>query len=472
MRITFINLIVESMFMTKLSHAVRAKVLEHRMLVEQIEKKEFGLAQLSAQDELQQPEIRLHERVLSDIQYKGIVARAVGKSFEERCFVAKKDMDRFALIYNMDRARSRVDVMNRLIALMKKGHAWESSQSRRLRRQYKEKAAQLLDMLDRCDFNEEFFADGAVIELADITELTSEHLEFCSASAIVDKKPKKKGEVKSGDAAFFQELYHRGKRAAVFGIFDGFVDGKGEESKPSMLALGVLKEYVEKLRNVEDANQILHILTKYANEADATISDSMTNFGGATASVGVVFGKRLAYLNLGDSRIYGVSTDRGTGASVTKLTTDDGICGSIDKGIHINESVFSREAEFPHVYVGSFSQQIRGKYSGKRVLHPEFRLRSPNIGLADLTDLDMLVAMSDGVWRQLPFRCKNGAITAASGEETIAELINSIDRPNPQKVATSIYEHARGQMFGKKKIIGDYLSMPSPEDSAVVALSI
>ena len=84
----------------------------------------------------------------------------------------------------------------------------------------------------------------------------------------------------------------------------------------------------------------------------------------------------------------------------------------------------------------------------------------------------MLVAISDGVWRQLPFRCRNGAITAASGEETIAELINSIDRPNPQKVATSIYEHARGQMFGKKKIIGDYLSMPSPEDSAVVALSI
>jgi len=454
--------------MTKLSAVFRAKALEHKELVEKWEMREPSLPSL----EVQRPEIRTAERIIEDVQYSGIVARGIGKELYERTKVAKRDVDRFALIYSMSKTKFRNDVKIRLIPIMKRGYAWESPQSRKLRQQYVTKADQLFGMFDNCELDPEFFSEGADMEISTALSKTFENLEFCSAAAMVDKKPRKRKNDRSGDAVFFQELYHRGERSVLFGVFDGLVEGKGDESAPSALAIKILRGYVEKIRSTKNSGDIQQLLTEYANEADATISETMNNLGGTTASIGVIIGKEMTYLNIGDSRIYAVSV---AGVPIVKkITTDDGISGAVEKGAIIPASEFMRESAYPYLYLGSFSQQIQGRYSGKRVLHQGFKLRSPNIGTVRLDDYDIVLGVTDGIWRHLPMRVEeHGHVMDANCELSASEVIRSFKSKRPKEFVESLHEYARMNMgSAPRKIREGFSILPSPGDTGIIAVSI
>ncbi|MFA6530836.1 MAG: PP2C family serine/threonine-protein phosphatase [Candidatus Micrarchaeia archaeon] len=457
--------------MTMLSTSIRAKALEHKELVEQWGKKELvGKAAKSAG--IQRPETRTTERVMEDVQYTGIVTRGVGKEFHERTAIAKKDVDRFALIYSMSKQKFQADIKNRLIPIMRRGYAWESPQSRRLREQYMTKADKIFTMFDNCDINAEFFSEGAAIEIHSVSSKSMEDLEFCSAAGIVDKKPRKRKNDTSGDAVFFQELTQRGERAIMFGVFDGLVEGRGSESEASALAIKILKEYVEKIRDTRSHEDIQALLTQYANEADSTISETMNNLGGTTASIGVVSGKQMTYLNIGDSRIYAVSL---AGIPVVKkITTDDGIAGAVERGACIPLQEFVREAAFPYLYLGSFSQQINGRYAGKKVLHQGFTLRAPNIGTINISDYDMILGVTDGVWKHLPMKVEEkGFLVDANCELTASELIRGFKSKKPKDMVESLHEYARSNMnAGIVKVKNNYSVVSSPEDIGIVAVSV
>jgi serine/threonine protein phosphatase PrpC/protein-tyrosine-phosphatase len=446
----------------------RAKSIEHEALVKKLEeqpKESFRGAKTTSAG-IQKPEERLNERVLSDMQFRGIVTRAVGREFHERIHIAKQDIDRFALVYSMDKSRFRAQVRARLIPLMKRGHQWESPQSRRLRCDYFESADKLFGMFDNCELNSDFFTEGAAIEIAGVPSLKMEYLEFCSAAGLVDKKPRKRKEDPAGDALFFQELFHRGERAALFGVFDGLVEARGDESKPSGIAVRILKEYVERLRDTRNSDDILKLLISYANEADSEISSCMNNLVGSTASVGVLVGKKLTYLNVGDSRIYAASF--ANGARVKKITTDDGVGGALEAGASMPLSDFMREAEYPYLYLGSFSQQVRGRYSGKRVFHQGFTLKSPNIGTIDLSGYDLVFGVTDGVWNQVPLTLgRDGCITEAGSEQAMARVLDGFGKRSPKEFVESLYDYAKRSMAGNAKS-----RKAAARDAGIVALTV
>ncbi|MBI2079935.1 hypothetical protein HYT84_04155 [Candidatus Micrarchaeota archaeon] len=453
--------------MTRLSNALRASLLEHKELLESWEKKEPEAANV------QRPEERVVSRALEDIQFRGIITRGIGKEFWERIKLSKKDFDRFALIYKMNPSKFRVEVRRRLIPVMKRGYDWESTQSRRLRREYMTKTDHLCELLDQCDINDDFFADGALIEIAGSVDKTSEYLEFCSAAAVVDKKPRKRKEDASGDAVFFQELFQRGKRSAIFGVFDGLAerDGKISDRSASSLAIRLIRDYTEKIRNTQSLEEITDLLVKYANEADATISESTDGMGGTTASVGILMGKRLAYMNIGDSRIYGVSMNGDV--KVDKLTVDDGVSGVVERSGSLNIQDFWREASYPYLFLGSFSQKIHGKYGGKRVLHPSFVLKSPNIGIIDVSNYDMLLSVTDGFWRHLPFALKGERITDTSGVKGLTELLSTFSKGSPLAFAESLHDYAKKSMsVSKIKRTRNSIIIPSPGDIGILAMSV
>lgn len=453
--------------MTKLSSVLRAKAIEHKELVDSWSTKELAI-----QSELQKPEERLSEKIAQDTQFSGIVSLGIGKEFHERTKIAKKDIDRFALIYSMGRTKLRAEIRKRLIPVMKRGYEWESPQSRRLRKSYMEKADLLFTNFDNCELNSEFFQEGAAIEISEVLGKTLEHLEFCSAAGLVDKKPRARKNGRGADGVYFQEFYNRGTRIVLFGVFDGLAEGKEDDSKAAPLAIRILKEYSGKIKNAKNPEDIKQILTAYANEADATISESMNNLGGVTASIGVVVGKSLTYMNIGDSRIYAVSL---AGVPrVKKITTDDGISGAIDAGASIPVQEFMRESTFPYLYLGSFSQQINGRYSGKRVLHQGFSLRSPNIGTVELEEYDLLLGMTDGIWKHMPMMVEqNGTVADTKCEIPMAEVIRSFPSKKPKDMVESIHKYAKLNMSGKPmKIMGEYSVLPSSEDIGLLAVSI
>jgi serine/threonine protein phosphatase PrpC len=449
-----------------MSSAIRAKAIEHKELVERWSEKEALHAV-----EVMKPEQMLTQRVIGDVHYSGIVARGIGRELYERTKVVKKDVDRFALIYSMGKVKFKAEVKRRLIPIMKRGYAWESTQSRKLRQQYVKKADNLFGMLDMCELNPEFFKDGAAIEISGVHAKTFESLEFCSAAGMVDKKPRKRKEDISGDAVYFQELYLRGQRGLLFGVFDGLVEGRGDESAPSVLAIKILKEYADRISQTKSTEDIQELLIQYANEADATISEMMKNTGGSTASIGVLVGKQLTYMNIGDSRLYAVSL---AGVPLAKkITTDDGICGAIERGASIPVNEFMRESAYPYLYLGSFSQQIRGRYTGKKVFHQGFRLRSPNIGTIDLSNYDLVLGMTDGAWRHLPLKVEDrGMVTDASCELTLGDAARSFNYSSPKDFVESLHSYARLNMNGNSLRKNDYAVLPSPGDMGIIAASI
>lgn len=454
--------------MTKLSSLIQSKVAEHRTLIEKWEKKEYAPAQI------QRPEHRINDRIMANIRHRGVVSLGVGKEFHERTRIAKGDIDRFALLYSMGKAKFKSKVKMRIIPIMKRGYEWESYQSSKLRQEYHKGAEEVFGMFDMCELNTETFSDGAAIELHSSTSKSLEYLEFCSAAGIIDKKPRKRKEDKGGDAVFFKEMYSNGKRMALFGVFDGLADKRGDESQASSLALGILKNYAEKIKTAKSHEEIKEMLIRYANEADQKIGESMNNFGGTTASIGVVFGKILVYLNIGDTRIYAVSFKE-MKPKVKKITFDDGISSAIELGAGLPLSEFTMESGYPHLYLGSFSQQVYSRYSGKRVMHQGFILKHPNIGVVNLDGYDMVFAVTDGIWRQFPLKIsQNNIVTDSACEESAGDLIRMHGCRNPKDLVESLHIHAVTSMKSNmpRHLNNNYCINPTSEDVGALAFSI
>jgi serine/threonine protein phosphatase PrpC len=453
--------------MTRLSSLIQAKVAKHRELIERWDKKERP-------SPLQRPEHRINDRIMANIRHKGVVSLGVGKEFHERARIAKGDIDRFALLYSMGKGKFKSKVKMKIVPIMKRGYTWEDYQSSKLRQEYHRSADEVFGMFDTCDLNTETFSDGASIELHSALSKSSEYLEFCSAAGIVDKKPRKRKEDKGGDAVFFKEMYSNGKRMALFGVFDGLADKRGDESGASALAMEMLKNYSERIKSTRGSEEIKELLNEYANEADIKIGESMNNFGGTTASIGVVFGKTLIYLNIGDTRIYAVSFKSGK-PSVKKITFDDGISSAVELGAGLPASEFSLEAGYPHLYLGSFSQQIYSRYSGKRVMHQGFRLKHPNIGAVNLDGYDMVFAVTDGIWKQFPLLVAPGNIVKDSAcEESAGDIIRMHGCKGPKDLVESLHLHAITNMKSNmpRHLANNYCIMPVSEDMGAVAFSI
>jgi len=454
--------------MTRLSSLIQSKVAEHRTLIEKWDKKE------RASSPLQRPEHRVNERIMANIRHKGVISLGVGKEFHERTKIAKGDIDRFALLYSMGKGKFKSKVKMRIIPIMKRGYTWESYQSSKLRQEYHKGAEEVFGMFDMCDLNTETFSDGAAIMLHSSPSKSLEYLEFCSAAGLVDKKPRKRKEDKGGDAVFFKEMYSNGKRMAMFGVFDGLADKRGDESGASSLAIGILKNYTERIKDSRSPEEIKEQLIAYANEADQKIGETMNNFGGTTASIGVVFGKTLVYLNIGDTRIYAVSFKE-VRPKVKKITFDDGISSAIELGAGLSLSEFTMESGYPHLYLGSFSQQIYSRYSGKRVMHHGFTLKHPNIGVVNLDGYDMVFAVTDGIWRQFPLRMNpNNVVIDSSCEESAGDLIRMHGCKNPKELVESLHLHAITSMKANmpRHLANNYCINPTSEDMGVVAFSI
>ncbi|MFA5077364.1 MAG: PP2C family serine/threonine-protein phosphatase [Candidatus Micrarchaeia archaeon] len=360
--------------------------LKDELLEEQLfERKKKDLSALKKESgELLKPDFgRTASELLQDVQYKGIVARAIGRGFEEREYISQKDLEKLMMLSELDPGFGK-QIEVKLIPIMKKGRRWEDKESTRLRKEYVKKSQQLLDILSKFQFggftkSEEIYLSGDKI-----FDKTSAYLDFASAVALVDKGVRKRRATKASGSAYFREVYLNGKRGAVFGLFDGF-DERGLEYLPSSMSLAIFKESVQHLGS-EDA--LLGILEGFMRNADAKISENVRGFCGASATCGMVFGKKLYYANVGNSRIYGVKAN----GAVEKLVGDE-----VASGLG-NREQFHSELKYPYFYLGGFTQRMKGKKSF-RVIHNEFKLKPPYIGALDVSPYAYIFVANSGVWK-------------------------------------------------------------------------
>ncbi|MBU0586887.1 hypothetical protein KJ780_05225 [Candidatus Micrarchaeota archaeon] len=362
-----------------------SRELEQSLLEEQIfERKKKDLESLKKESgEIMLPDFsHTAKQVLEDMQYKGIIARAVGKEFEEREYISVSDLQKLMSLAELDENLRR-KVEFKLIPLRKKGKKWEHRESKKLRKQYISKSDQLFEIISKFQFNgisksEEIFLSGA-----SIFDKTSAYLEFSSAAAVVDKCPRKRKTTKASGSILFREIYVDGERGAVFALFDGF-DERGFEYLPSSIAANILRE---KLSAVPKKQDILPFLENFAKEADSEISRSVKGFCGTSATCGIIMGTTLFYINMGNNRVYGITP---TG-EMKRIVGDE--LFFTDK----LEKLYA-ELKYPYLYLGGFTQRMKGKRSFK-VVQTSFTLRAPHIGSVDISQYSNLLIASSGAWK-------------------------------------------------------------------------
>jgi hypothetical protein len=400
-----------------------APELKDSLLEEQLfERKKKDMANMKAESgELLKPDFsRAAQEVLGDIQYKGIVARALGREFEEREYISESDLQKLMMLSEIN-ANFRSEVAVKLIPIMKKGRKWESKDSRRLRNQYIDKSHKLFEILSKFEFNNVAQSEEIFLKGDSIFDKTSAYLDFSSAAALVDKGPRKKKTTKASGSAYFREIYLDGARGALFALFDGF-DERGFESLPSSLALD---EFRESAKGIAREDAVLSALESFAKAADARISEKVKGFCGASATCGIALGKKLYYVNIGNNRIYGITA----GGETVKLAGDDIAAGMQAGGL---EELYS-ELKYPYFYLGGFTQRIKGKRSF-RVIHTDFRLRAPYIGVIDASQYASIFVANSGVWKSAITLSKEGM---SSGEGKFGEIfsrarnsLNAVERMN------------------------------------------
>ncbi|MEM4194879.1 MAG: hypothetical protein QXY05_01080 [Candidatus Anstonellales archaeon] len=397
------------------------------------------------------------EKVLSDVQYTGILARVVGKDFEKR-MVDRKDFEKFVSIYNIDPKRTEARTIMKLIPIYKKGYQWHSIHSKRLRKKYMEKAKLLFNIAERVDINSLLMSEGIEIYGRDVVKSEERGTEFNNAYAIVEKKPRKKRMSRSSVSLLFQEMYFKRQRIVAFGIFDGIKEGNAREHEISSFALDIFKSYVELFGEKPEESNGLGLLESFAKEADARISEKFD--GGCEALAGFVLGDRAVVLKVGNQRLYGIS-----GFSRC-FTTDDGISGLVELGEKIAKNEFLKEMGIPFAYLGGFSQKINGK-DVMKVLHREFKLGKTNLFSLDLSGFDMLVAVNKGVWMNAPFKEEEGKIVDAYSEKWFFELSNGDCRKTAQNIARAAKKNMN--VYEEK---GGFIVKGSAQDVGVLAFAV
>ncbi|MDD5337088.1 MAG: hypothetical protein PHS02_01245, partial [Candidatus ainarchaeum sp.] len=128
--------------------------IKDELLEEQLfERKKKDLSALKKDGELLKPDFsRTADELLQDVQYKGIVARAIGKDFGEREYIGQKDLEKLMMLSELNpKFEKQMEV--KLLPIMKQGRKWEDKESTRLRKNYMEKSQQLLDILSKFQFS-------------------------------------------------------------------------------------------------------------------------------------------------------------------------------------------------------------------------------------------------------------------------------------------------------------------------------
>lgn len=406
------------------------------------------------------PEDRLESTVLTDSKYKGLVALGIGKKFSDRTEISKEGVDRFLLLHEMDKDSLKRKMHYGIIPLSKKGFSWEDYKSRSLRREYKEGADNLLEMASLCgEYGQ--FSTPEVIELVDVPFKTLDYLEGSSAAAIVDKKPHKRKDQSSGDAVYFSNFYADGKRVIVFGVFDGLTNKEGTDSLSALKLMAVFKQYFGNNRFFE-SDTILSLFQSFFQSARYTLVKSLGSSSGVSFSIGLVIDGLLYYLNVGDSRIYGISSSN---SKVKKLTVDDGISGLVDYGAKINYEEFLGELGTPKYYAGA---------DGESGLDKPVSFSSPNIGKIALSEFDMLLVATDGFWSNLPIQVDSrGFVLDASGEKVMQGLLSLADKRNTKQVVERLYNYARINMKTTRLRRTNYsVQVPNLQDIALLGFSV
>lgn len=349
--------------------------------------------------------------VLKDIQYAGIVARALGKDFEEREFINEKDLHKLMMLTDTNQnLQKQIEV--KLIPIMKKGKKWEDKESKNLRKIYIKKSHKLFDILSKFNFegiteSEEIFLRGD-----SIFDKTNVHLDFSSAVALVDKGPGKRKMTKLSCSIYFREVYLNSLRGAIFSLFDGF-DEHGLESLSSSLALEMFKNNSKEISSEKD---LLVFLENFAKKADAKISENISGFFGVSATCGIVVDKKLYYLNIGSNRIYGITIN----GKIQKLVGEE-------IPVHANKSEFYSQLKYPYFYLGGFTQRIKGKKSF-RVVHTNFKLSAPHLGIIDVSQFTNLFIANSGVWKSIiSFKARKIESNESRFEEVLSRARNSLD---------------------------------------------
>lgn len=398
--------------------------LAETMLEEELfERKKKELEKLKKGDkntELIRPDFaKTANEVLQDVQYKGIVARAIGKRFEEREFINEKDLEKLMMLSELNPNFTKA-VEVKLIPIMKKGKKWEDKESRKLRKHYIKKSHELFDILSKFKFEGILKSEEIFLNSGNIYDKTSAYLDFASAVALVNKGVRKRNYTKVSCSIYFREIYLSGTRGVIFGLFDGF-DERGMEYLPSSIAVNSFREFSKGL--VKEA-ELLPMLEQFARNADARISENVKGFTGTSATLGVVLGKKLYYINVGNNHIYGVDAL----GKVEKIVGDELVgFGNIEQ-LH-------SELKYPYLYLGGFTQRMKGKKSF-RIIHTDFKLKAPYIGSMNISRFANIFVVNSGVWKSaLSFENGNVRFEEQKFSEVLSKArnpLNAVERMNMQ----------------------------------------
>jgi hypothetical protein len=362
-----------------------------RAIFEQKKRDFNGMATTAPEAPVHEDFSRMAEEILRDSQSRGVVARAVGRDLSEKDYISERDLQTLVMLTEIN-TDFRKQVEMKILPIQKRGRDWAHPESVNLRREYMKKADAIFDIISRMESKdlvqrEEIFLDGSAL-----FDKASSYLEFASAAALVDKAARKKKTTKIGCSAYFRESYIAGKRAAVFGLFEGF-DGRGNEHVSSSIPARMLKESAPGFATEQN---MLRVIENFMRESDAKVSESVVGFCGASGACGAVVGKTLYYANIGNIRLYGVRPDGGI----------DLLSGEPLPSASLGADKALNELKYPYIYLGGFTQRVKGRQSFK-IIHTEFSLRPPHIGTVDMSGHIGLLASSSGVWK--------GALDFSSG---------------------------------------------------------
>ncbi|MFA5050322.1 MAG: hypothetical protein WC501_04915 [Candidatus Micrarchaeia archaeon] len=416
------------------------------------------------EDNFQKIEERFKQEALENIYYKSLITLALGKEFSERTNISKNEVERFTLLYSTDSDEIEKGTYKSIIPIQKMGFSWQSPQSSNLRRKYKVSAEKMFERLELCNFGSNF--ESGKIELFNIPYKTIDYLDFSSAAAIVDKRPRKRKDHNSGDAVYFRDFYMDGKRALLFGVFDGvsFVNSNSDE-KSSAILLSLFKKYFNSV-GFSNEETLFSLFKSFLNTAENELSKLNCQCG-ASMSIGIVCEKTLYYLNIGDTRIYSISF--GNEVLAKKITTDDGMAGIVQKGGKVDYQEFYSQLSAPQMYTGSFSQNVSGK---KRVMG-NISIAPQNIGKISLENSDFLFVCTDGFWANLPFLFDGENILDASGKQIIEILLEKSRLRNPKQILELFYNYSKGNMKLKSTAkFKNSIIRPNQQDIGLLGFSI
>ncbi len=397
-----------------------------------LEKEKPNLKELTKiEDNFQKIEERFKEEALENIYYRSLITLALGKDFSERIAISKGEIERFTLLYSTDSAEIEKGTYRSIIPLQKIGFSWKSPQSSSLRKKYRANAEKMFERLELCNFGTN--CESGKIELFNIPYKTVDYLDFSSAAAIVDKRSRKRKDHNSGDAVYFRDFYLNGKRAMLFGVFDGVsFKNSNMDEKSSTLLISIFKKYFNSVSFSND-EELFRQFQAFLNIAEDELSKLNCQCG-ASMSIGIVFDRTLYYLNIGDTRIYSISFGKEINAK--KITIDDGMGGIVQKGAMVEYNEFYSQLSCPQLYIGSFSQSVSGS---KRVMG-KISLKSPNIGKISLDDSDFVFVCTDGFWSNLPFLFDGENVLDASGKQIIEILLEKSNLKNPKQIIEIFYK--------------------------------